>query len=516
MRTPLLSVLLAALLPAQTPLKSVLVEEGWHNPTCITTAPGDESRVFVVEQNTGNIMVVKDGTFLFTPFLSLNGLMSIGAERGLLGLAFHPRYAQNGFFYVYYTRTQDYGIMLVRYRVSPTNPDQADPQSASTILGPLTRPVFSDHNAGCLQFGPDGYLYVSIGDGGHTDNNNPDPNCNAQNPGVLFGKILRLDVDGGTPYAIPASNPFVGNPAYRPEIWALGLRNPWRMSFDRVTGDLWIGDVGHENREEINFQPAGIGGRNYGWKVMEGTTCFHNQSGCPATLPPCQDPVFTPPVYEYDHTQGCAVVGGFVYRGCAIPDLRGTYFFSDWCANRIWSFRLVNGQVTDFRDRTAELQLPYPHNITAVTAFGEDARGELMFCGYAGKAWKIVANAPAPATDLGFAKVGTGGVAPRFDACGLLASGSSAEFRLFRVAGGAPSVLALAAQSQPISVFQGTLIPNPPQLLPVFLTGPDGAVRFSLPGGGGPFDVYGQFLVYDPGASDSVAFSNALRITFRP
>jgi glucose/arabinose dehydrogenase len=516
MRIPLVAAALLASAGSQVPLRSVIVEENWRNLTLITSPPGDESRVFVLEQNTANVMLVKDGNFQFTPFLSLNGLTSTGAERGLLGLAFHPRYAQNGRFYVYFTRAGDSGVMLVRYQRSAANPDLADPTSAVTILGPLTRPVFSDHNAGSMQFGPDGYLYVSIGDGGHTDNNNPDPNCNAQNPLSLFGKILRLDVDGGTPYAIPPGNPFVGNPGYRPEIWALGLRNPWRMSFDRTTGDLWIGDVGHETREEINFQPAGVGGRNYGWKIMEGTTCFPHGSGCAPTLPPCQDPVYTPPVYEYDHNQGCAVIGGFVYRGCAIPELRGTYFFSDYCANKIWSFRLVNGQVTQFTDRTAQLQLPAPHNFTGITAFGEDARGEIMFCSYSGKGYRIAAAAPAPATDLGSGSASANGIAPRFDACGLLDRNNSAEFRLFRAATITVAVLALGTQNNPTRILDGTLVPYPPQLLPVFITGPDGTARFTMAGGGGPFDVYGQFLVVDPAAPDSVAFSNALRITFRP
>jgi glucose/arabinose dehydrogenase len=355
---------------AQTPLKMRRVATGLGSlPTDITAPAGDFGRLFVAEKN-GAIRIVKNGVVVPTAFLDLSSsVIWTNGEQGLLGLAFHPSYATNGFFYVYYTRQPDGGLTIARYRVS-ANPDLADPTSAMAVIT-IPRPagVFN-HNGGALEFGPDGYLYFATGDGGEWT-------CMAQNNQSLLGKLCRIDVDGGVPYAIPPSNPFVGHPLFRPEIWAYGLRNPWRITFDRLTGDLYIADVGGSEQEEIDFQPPGAGGRNYGWTVMEGTDCVEF-GPCPVTAPPCGDPSLTPPIWTYPHTNGNnTIIGGYVYRGCAIPDLRGSYFFADWATGHIWSLRHANGVVTEVIDRSAELVSPSGQPLTFLTTFGEDAQGEL-------------------------------------------------------------------------------------------------------------------------------------------
>ncbi|MFQ5506368.1 MAG: PQQ-dependent sugar dehydrogenase, partial [Planctomycetota bacterium] len=432
-------------------------------------------------------------------------------ERGLLGLAFHPRYASNGFFYVNYTQRSGGATMVVRYKASSTNPDLADPGSAKPILGPVSQPA-GNHNGGNLVFGPDGFLYIGLGDGGGSG----DPNCNAQTGSTFLGKMLRIDVDGGNPYAIPPSNPFLRNPGVLNEIWALGLRNPWRYSFDRVTGDLYIGDVGQNAREEIDFQPkASKGGENYGWKVMEGRLCF-STFRCPVGTPVCNSTSLVMPIHDYGRTTGRSVTGGFVYRGCAIPDLRGTYFFGDYVTNRIWSFRYDGKSITNFKDRTLELAPGLGLGIASISSFGEDARGELYIADHrGGEVFKIVPKAPPPAIDLGFGKPGTNGLTPRFDACGQLGSGNSALFRLFRAPPAVLTVLVLSTKSNPTKVFLGTIVPFPPEVVFHFLTNPAGRVEFTIPGGGGPLDIYGQYLLFDKGATLGISFSNALKISFQ-
>ncbi len=266
-------------------------------------ANAGDGRLFLTTQ-TGRILIVENGTPRSQPFLDIRDLITTDGERGLLSVAFHPRYAENGFFFVNYTNLQG-NTVIARYQVAAANPNQADPASARILLT-IEQP-YSNHNGGQLQFGPDGYLYIGMGDGG----SGGDPECRAQKPDTLLGKMLRIDVDQNvaTPpyYGIPASNPFRGPGAPPDEIWASGVRNPWRFSFDRETGDLWIADVGQNRREEIDFQPASShGGENYGWKVMEGTICSSRDS-CPASTPACDSAAFTPPVLEYDH--GPALLG---------------------------------------------------------------------------------------------------------------------------------------------------------------------------------------------------------------
>lgn len=359
------------------------IASGLSRPVFVTAPAGDMSRIFIVEQrssSTGRIRIVKDGNLLGTPFLSVT--VSTGSEQGLLGLAFHPDYANNGFFYINYTRS-DGDTVIARYTVSG-NPDIADSGSAQTVM--IIDQPFSNHNGGYLAFGPDGYLYIPTGDGGSGN----DPGNRAQNINELLGKILRVDVngddfpgDGNKNYANPPTNPFVGVNGLD-EIWAIGMRNPWRCDFDNLTGDLYIGDVGQDVREEIDFQPASsTGGENYGWRCKEGTRCT-GLSGCS-----CDDTTLVDPIHEYDHGPGCSVSGGVVYRGAAIAVLPGTYFFSDFCDDRIFSFRYDGSNVTEFTDRTAQLT-PDVGTIDQVAAFGEDAAGEMYICDLGGEVFKVV------------------------------------------------------------------------------------------------------------------------------
>ncbi len=375
---------------AQTPLRTELVATGLLQPVFATAPRNDLQRIFVVEQQ-GRIRIVRNGVLLPQPFLNLAGTLVIGGESGLLGLAFHPDYASNGQFFVFAT-TQPYVHATVRrYTVSATNPDLADPASALDLLTvPL---IYGNHNGGMLAFGHDGYLYVAIGDGGSQPPSWPsDPFNHAQRGDSLLGKLLRLDVDQPTPplpYGIPPTNPFVGPGDPRDEIWALGLRNPWRFSFDRLTGDLWLADVGGQ-REEVNFEPAGAaGGRNYGWSCLSGTFCV-NTGACV-----CSDPNLTPPLHEYTATTSRAIIGGHVYRGAAIPDLRGTYFYADFSLGVIRSFRRMGGAVSQLTDRTNELSPPSPYLVfQGMSSFGEDGRGELLICDLGGQVYRIVPTAP--------------------------------------------------------------------------------------------------------------------------
>ncbi|HEX5724858.1 MAG TPA: PQQ-dependent sugar dehydrogenase [Longimicrobiaceae bacterium] len=341
------------------------VVDGLASPVFVT-APAGDPRLFVVEQ-PGRIRIVRGGALLPTPFLDLTAKVSSGGERGLLSVAFHPRYAQNGFFYVNYTG-QGGHTRVERYRVG-ANPDQADPASAQLVL--FVEQPYSNHNGGLVMFGPDGKLYVGMGDGG----SGGDPQNHGQDASTLLGDLLRLDVDAGQPYAIPADNPFVGQAGRRAEIWATGVRNPWRFSFDRTANLLYLADVGQNRWEEVNVVPAGQAGVNYGWRIMEGSSCYPS-GGCARTG-------LTEPVLEYSHSDGCSVTGGYVYRGRAIPGLRGHYFYADYCNGWIRSFRYAGGTVSDRH----EWELG---NVGNISSFGEDADGELYVVSHAGAVYKLV------------------------------------------------------------------------------------------------------------------------------
>lgn len=319
----------------------------------LVTAPAGDGRLFIVQQN-GVVQIVKDGALLSEPFLDIRDRANYSGESGLLGLAFHPDYAENGYFYVNYT-TGTFLTRIERYRVT-SDPDRADDASAALILS-LQQP-FGNHNGGHLEFDPDGMLLIALGDGGARE----DPHGHGQNRNTLFGAILRIDVDGGTPYAIPDDNPFRDMQGARPEIWAWGLRNPWRFAIDEPGGRIYIADVGQDLYEEVNSMPLDAAGVNYGWNVMEGRHCFRQSS--------CNMQGLTLPVVEYDHSDGCSVTGGVVYRGEAIPGLVGHYVYSDYCSGWIRSFLMTDEGPT--LEREWDIQdLPF------VTSFGRDAAGEL-------------------------------------------------------------------------------------------------------------------------------------------
>jgi glucose/arabinose dehydrogenase len=373
----LLLVVLSALLfsspRASTPLALTPVATGLSDPVFVTSAPGDSTRLFVVEQ-TGAIRVIKNGVLLGTPYIDLSGLIIMSSEQGLLGLAFHPNYQSNGYFYVNYSRNSDGATVVSRFHVSG-NPDIADSFSESIVIT-IPQP-FTNHNGGMVAFGPtDHYLYIGMGDGG----NGGDPGNRAQNKLNLLGKMLRLDIDTTSGYKIPVSNPFVGNGSYAPEIWALGMRNPWRFSFDRGTGNMYIGDVGQNAYEEVDVEPSGSGGRNYGWRLKEGYHCYNPSSQCDTLAG------LTDPAWEFDHSAGCAVSGGYVYRGCAMPDWQGAYFFSDYCSGDIWSFRWTGTDVSVIDTLTPQLGTGGQN----IVAFGEDYYGELYVVDLAGTISKIV------------------------------------------------------------------------------------------------------------------------------
>lgn len=384
---------------AQTALTTVRVASGlpWV-PTDLSSPPRDFARLFVATKG-GTIRIVKNGVLLPTPFIDLQSIVQTqNGEQGLLGIAFHPNYAVNRQFYVYYTRNPDGWFVVARYVATQANPDIADPSSASIVITVQRSTTAGNHNGGAIEFGADGNLYFATGDGGIWE-------CASQNTLSLLGKLCRIDVDRGVPYAIPASNPFVGNPAFRPEIWAYGLRNPWRFTVDRLTGDIHIADVGGVLEEEINYQPAGVGGQNYGWTVMEGNACV-TSGPCPPTAPPCGSPTYQRPIHTYTHANGdCSITGGYVYRGCAVPALRGTYFYSDWCSGRIWALRHTGGAVTSVVDRTAELAPAGGLRIDNVTSFGEDANGEVYLCDMDGEVYKIVPLSPVT---VGLSPYGSG------------------------------------------------------------------------------------------------------------
>ena len=347
--------------PAATPDVSLAVfATGLSQPVDISHA-GDE-RLFVVER-AGRIRVVEaNGTVLTTPFLDIDARVgSNDGEQGLLGLVFHPDYASNGYFYVNYTNNSG-DTRISRFQVGSGTPNQANPASELILLA--VDQDFANHNGGDLNFGPDGYLYIGLGDGGSSS----DPNEHAQDLGSLLGKMLRLDVNAGSPYAIPPDNPFTATVGARAEIWALGLRNPWRFSFDRLTGDLYIADVGQDDWEEVDFQAASSpGGENYGWDCYEGNASFE-LAGCGSP----SNYIF--PIHVYDHNEGCSITGGYVYRGSQYPALGGHYLFADFCSSKLWSLKRDGQgvwQTTSLGD--------VPLN---PSSFGENVDGELFIAGY--------------------------------------------------------------------------------------------------------------------------------------
>ena len=353
--------------PPPQGLELELVASGLIDPLYLITPPGDD-RLFVVEQN-GRIRIIQSGHLVAAPFLDIRSKVSYGGERGLFSVAFHPDYASNGYFYVDYTDTSG-DTRIERYTVSG-DPNAADAGSAKLILG-VDQP-YANHNGGLIAFGPDGMLYIGMGDGGSAG----DPQGNGQDRGTLLGALLRIDVDGGDPYAVPPDNPFVGQAKAKGEVWAYGLRNPWRWAFDPTAGLLYVADVGQNTWEEVDVIPMDSAGANFGWNVMEGNHCFLGSS--------CDRSGLVLPVLEYSHSDGCSITGGYVYRGSAIPGLQGHYFYADYCAGWVRSFRYASGSATDERQwDLGEIGQPL--------SFGQDGAGELYVMSRNGRVYRFVAS----------------------------------------------------------------------------------------------------------------------------
>lgn len=344
--------------------------DGLDSPVGYIDANDGSGRFFIVEQG-GRILVSVGGDLLDTPFLDIGDRVSTGSEQGLLGLALDPGFAENGRVFVSFTDT-DGNSQIIRYTVTPDDPNRLDPDSMFTILT-LEQP-YPNHNGGNIVFGPDGYLYLGFGDGGGQG----DPDNRAQDPAQLYAKILRIDVSGDqNPYGIPAGNPFVDDPRFAPETFAWGFRNPWRFSFDRQTTDLWIGDVGQDWIEEIDLAPAGTSGQNFGWPILEGNECYRTDT--------CDETGLTLPVDQYTHDYGCSVTGGYIYRGLVIPDLVGTYLFADYCSGNLWGL-IPNGDGS--YTATGALETEYNPS-----SFAQDASGELYLIDLNGGIYRIVAAA---------------------------------------------------------------------------------------------------------------------------
>jgi glucose/arabinose dehydrogenase len=364
-------------LPSGTPGVTLqLFAEGLSRPVHLVAPPGDHERVFVVEQ-TGRVVVFRGGRRLPEPFLDLSDRTTrswrMGNEQGLLGLAFHPRYKENRRFFVNYTDRKG-TTRVVAYEADPDAPDRADPATARVLL--TVKQPYGNHNGGHVIFGPEGYLYIPLGDGGSAG----DPKGNGANPRTLLGSLLRIDVDRGDPYAIPSDNPFRDGRSGRPEVWAYGLRNPWRIAFD---GDhIFIADVGQNRWEEVNVALRTAAGLNYGWNATEGLHPFRSRKADWTGI--------TRPVVEYSHKVGVSITGGVVYRGEALRDvMAGHYFYADYATAIIRSFRYEKGRVVDQRDWTDVLN-PGTVRVTNISSFGVDGRGELYILGLRGKIFKVV------------------------------------------------------------------------------------------------------------------------------
>ncbi len=430
--------ILAPFTPAQS-LTRTLVASGLQRPVLATSPAYDTERLFIVEQGNSisriaRIRIVKNGTLMPTPFLNVDSLViNSGNERGLLGLAFHPNYAQNGYFFINYNNTSGQTVIR-RYQANPPTSDVANINSGVTLMT-ISQP-YSNHNGGMIAFGPDGYLYIGMGDGGSGN----DPGNRAQNLNNQHGKMLRIDVDnpsGGQNYGIPASNPLVGVGGLD-EIWHWGLRNPWRFSFDRQTGGMWIGDVGQNAREEISYAPPGAGGLNFGWRCMEANGCT-GLSGCT-----CNSSSLTDPVWQYTQSfsTGYCITGGYVYRGCAMPWLQGQYFFGDYTTSKIWTGQLnaAGTALTGVTDRTSQLS-----GGSGLASFGEDAEGELyLVYRDSGTVYKI-----------------TSAFGMNITPSGTVTPGATVNFNLFSYnQGGYPYIFGIAAGNNPgFSLPDGRVIP---------------------------------------------------------
>ena len=353
-------------------IQARLIVNGLSQPVDLQSVPGDTNRLFIVEK-AGIIRVFRDGALLPRPFLDISARVSTGTEQGLLGLAFHPQFTTNRRFYVDYTDRS--GDTRVVEFLADAGLDSASATEREILF--VAQPA-SNHNGGQIAFGPDGYLYVALGDGG----GGGDTYHNGQNLGSLLAKLLRLNVDAGSPYSIPPDNPFVGRTGAKEETWDYGLRNPWRFSFDRLNGDIYIGDVGQNLYEEVDYEPHRAGGKNYGWSIMEGFHCYNAST--------CNQTGLTLPVVEYSHSDGCSITGGYIYRGSEIPELNGVYFYGDYCTGIVRSFKIDQGKAVNAQDWTSTLRTQSGGRMEQLSSFGQDARGELYMVLLTGEVYQIV------------------------------------------------------------------------------------------------------------------------------
>lgn len=498
-------------------MAAVQIATGLDRPVFLVSPPGEADRLFVIEQQ-GRVRIIESGTLLPAPFLDLSPVLSQGAERGLLGLAFHPDYGTNGRFFVSCTNVAGDSLLL-EFSVTATDPNIASPVPSARIFQ-IPQP-YENHNAGCLQFGPDGYLYMTLGDGGGVF----DPGGNAQDLTNAHGSLLRFDIDATDPY-LPASQPF-GGPGIEPAIFAYGLRNPWRFSFDRATGDLWLGDVGQFDWEEVNRIPAGSpGGQNFGWRCVEGPDCT-GQAGCL-----CPDVSLSPPVHAYAHSVGsCSITGGYMYRGTEIPELRDRYVFGDFCSSKIWSMAWDGTRLSDLRDHTQELEPAGSDSIITISSFGEDNAGELYVCDYSGGSiYRIESECSAvpycasTPNSTGFAaRIGSNGSPSvsagdfELEAWGL-PPGSAGIFFYGLAAVETPladGFLCVGSAGGVISRFPVDAVPGNGRVTRPLDFG-------SAPAGSGPGAIqpwtstYFQFWYRDAGASTGANLTRGLRVSFCP
>jgi hypothetical protein len=358
--------------PGNANVQARLLVNGLSEPVDLQAAPGDTSRLFIVEK-TGTIRIFRGGSLVTRPFLDISSRVSNGSEQGLLGLAFHPQFSANQRFYVDYTDRSG-GTHVVEF-VASAGLDTASAAEREILFVDQPAP---NHNGGQIAFGPDGYLYIAMGDGG----GGGDTYHNGQNLNSLLAKLLRLNVDVGSPYSIPADNPFATQAGARGETWDYGLRNPWRFSFDRANGDVYIADVGQNAWEEVDYEPHGSGGKNYGWPIMEGLHCYGSAT--------CNQTGLTLPVAEYPHQDGCSITGGYVYRGREIPELDGVYFYGDYCTGIVRSFKIDQGRAVNAQDWTSILRTQSGGRMEQLSSFGQDARGEIYLVLLSGEVYQIV------------------------------------------------------------------------------------------------------------------------------
>ncbi len=376
-------------------LSSELVSDGFKKPVFVISYPTDASILYVVEQ-AGKIIVLDNGQKKSEPFFNINKRVvnpfRPGDERGLLGFAFHPDYENNKKFYINYIDNDGHTIVSEFIAQSKYKADH----NSERVLLRLEQP-YGNHNGGHIEFGKDGYLYIAIGDGGAAG----DPLDSGQDLTSLFGKVIRIDING-SPYSIPKSNPFYGIKNAREEVWAWGLRNVWRFSFDKKTGDIYYGDVGQNKWEEVNFEPASSsGGNNYGWRQMEASYCFEPKENCKRdgmVLPIIEypndayHPAFALGRKNQLNVEGCSVTGGYVYRGKKLKGFEGVYFFGDYCSGNIWSFKVKDGKANEFKNRTEEINIADGEFTNYISSFGQDADGEIYIVDYNGAVYKIIAK----------------------------------------------------------------------------------------------------------------------------